>query len=243
MDATRLAAHAAIQTLYTLHGLDNPLILPAMQRQVEHRSEGLSRRGFLGLVGAGGAGLMAGAIFDPEVKLWTPTGDAPLVELAPEGIFRVDAALQELARLFALAFDERGAVHPFLPSGWHGRGRGQTAREDLGDGWMMSHARAIMHTGPEDCAPWIATEDGKRRIGRLARRAVEVPAFNEQHPLALSAVETDPTVRVADYLAPKTGALARVIQYDQPSGWKGCIETWTDFEIAGAYRPGRKRNT
>lgn len=77
MDATRLAAHAAIQTLYTLHGLDNPLILPAMQRQVEHRSEGLSRRGFLGLVGAGGAGLMAGAIFDPAVKLWTPTGAAP----------------------------------------------------------------------------------------------------------------------------------------------------------------------
>ena len=191
MDATRLAAHAALQTLYTLHGLDNPLILPAMQRQVEHRSEGLSRRGFLGLVGAGGAGLMAGAIFDPEVKLWTPTGDAPLVELAPTGVFRVDAALQELARLFALAIDEGGRVHTFRPSGWHGSGRRQTTREDLGDGWMMTHPRAIMHAGPEDCTSWIATEVRRQDGGAHPNRQDHgAPCYSSRRGIAQAGQST-----------------------------------------------------
>lgn len=239
MDPKRLAAHAALQTLYTLHGVDNPLITPVMQRQVEARSEQLSRRGFLGLMGAGTAGLMAGAVFDPATKLWTPTA-GPIVEATPGQILRVDGALQELARLFALALDEKvKAATGFWPTGWHGRGRERMSREDLDGGWMVSSPRVILHCKPEDATTWITAPDGRDKIGAIANRGrgyFEAPYFNERRPLLTSAVELDPTVRVADYLSPREGVLARVIQYDQPSGWKGEMQTWTDFEVAGLYR-------
>ncbi|MHB1260346.1 MAG: twin-arginine translocation signal domain-containing protein [Thermoplasmatota archaeon] len=245
MDSTRLAAHAALQTLYTLHGVDNPM-LPALRRQVEHRSGHLSRRGFLGVVGASGAGLAAGAIFDPVAKLWTPTGSTPLVELAPAGVFRVDAALHELARLFAQKIDVNAKrwgrrAAGFKPSGWHGRGRNLETREDLGGGWMMSHARTILFSEDLDATQWMTSPEGHSKIDYIARRAggAEAAYFNEQHPLMMSAPETDPTVRVADWLAPETGCLARVLQYEQANGLGG-TKTFTDFELAGIYRPGKR---
>lgn len=114
-----------------------------------------------------------------------------------------------------------------------------TAREDLGDGWMASTARVILHSTHEDTLLWLASPDGPEQIGQIGRRGrayLEAPFFNERRPLLTSAPELDPTVRVADYLSPRKGVLARIIQYDQPSGWKGELQTWTDFEVAGIYR-------
>lgn len=208
-----VVGNVTIQTLYTIAGLDNPLIVePALKRQVEHRSGELSRRGFLGLTAAGAAGLVAGSVFDPVTKLWTPA-PAGAIEIAEAGVVSMDQSLMRFAVMLAERADNR-MVAPDV----HGPYRG----------WdRVKNIRAYATGRPEDL--------DADRLWWEADGLTDCREFNERVPLPVQPVERDPKVRVADVLSPKRQFLCRAIAYAQ---WDGMRETpMVETYIVGRYNP------
>lgn len=213
-----IVGNVAIQTLYTIAGLDNPLIVePALKAQVEHRSGELSRRGFLGLTAAGAAGLVAGSVFDPVTKLWTPA-PAGVIEIAEAGVVGMDQSLMRFALLLAERAD-----------GW-------IADDQWRATWSepIRNIRAWAQGRPEDLDP--------NRLWWQSDGIEQVPRFNEYAPMPVQPVERDPKVRVADVLSPARKFLCRAIAYDQ---WNGVRQEPTiEMRVVGRYmapRPRRKR--
>lgn len=208
---------ATVQTLYTLFGVANPNLEPSLRRQVEHRSLELSRRGFLGLMGAGTAGLL----FLPDTKLWTPVaaGDVTVVEAD---------FLPMVAREFAAACDR---VYSEWATRWRPK-QGVFGRGDVA-------VRRILWNAPTHqlaMSPQRFNEIARGQWGASFRLGETTP-FNEAYPLAVQAFEHAPDVRVADCLSPEQGILARCVEYTSWDVWQKEQRRVIDFEIAGYYQP------
>lgn len=210
-----LTGNVTIQALYTLAGIDNPLIIEPLKAQVQHRSGELSRRGFLGMAAAGAAGLVAGSVFDPATKLWTPAPTGA-IEIAEAGIVGMDQSLMRFALLMAERADRVAATHVQGPyRGWD----------------LVQNIRSYATGRPEDL--------DANRLRWAADGRTGVREFNERVPLPVHPVERDPGVRVADVLSPKrlcrAQFLCRAIAYTQ---WNGIRETpMVETYIVGRYNP------
>lgn len=205
-----------VATLYALFGADHVRTTPALKAEVEHRVKALSRRGFLGIVGAGTAGMM----FAPDTGLWTPVPTSEAVTLAT-----TDLGL--LARRFALAADAAF-------SQWAAKWR-PSAPESFGG----TPARRYILSGSATTDPGYYTDDRLFSIARGGRPG-EMPPFNAQHPLPITALHGDPTISVAEALSPEQGILVRIVEWDAPVDMfirQGPTTRVYDFELAGYYAP------
>lgn len=208
--------NVTVQTLYTIEGLENPLIVePALKAQVEHRSGELSRRGFLGLVGAATAGM----VFDPVSKLWTPAKEATVV-LAEQAVVSMDAAMLFLARQYAELVESRI----------------EKRRDTRGDHRYSERIRNVqgyIEAKPEDLSSlrgiWITDHGMEHDAPRI---------FNERRPLPVLPYERDPAVRVGDVMSP-SGYMCRAYAYEQHNGMR--TVPMIEFELMGRYVPHVER--
>lgn len=210
--------NVTVQTLYTIAGLENPLIVePALKAQVEHRSGELSRRGFLGLVGAATAGM----VFDPVSKLWTPAKEATVV-LAEQAVVSMDSVMLFLARQYAELVEERIEK----------RNRRRLAY-DRSYPERIRNVQGYIEARPEDlsslAAIWLTDHGTDYDAPRL---------FNEHRPLPVLPYERDPAVRVGDVMSP-SGYMCRAYAYEQHNGIR--TVPMIEFELMGRYVPHVKR--
>lgn len=207
-----------VQAMYALFGVDQERTTPALKAEVAHRASGLSRRGFLGLVGAATAGMM----FAPDTGLWTPVPSAEAISLAT-----TDLGL--LARRFATAVDE--------VFGTWARYRPQVA--DAHDPSGPPPVRHILAgSRPAECDAY--TDDNLRYIARGAKLG-NTQAFNERFPLPILGMHSSPDLRVVEALSPEQHVMVRIVEWDAPADMfqRGTPVTRKvlDFEIAGYYTP------
>lgn len=178
-----------VQALYALFGADQERTTPTLKAEVEHRATGLSRRGFLGIVGAATAGM----VFAPDTGLWTPVTSHEAITLAT-----TDLGL--LARRFATAIDEVFGT-------W------ARYRPKIADAHDPSGPPPFRHilAGSRPAGSDAYTDYDLRYIARGARIG-NAQAFNKQFPLPILGMHSAPGLRVVEALSPEQHVMVRIVE-------------------------------